>query len=208
MNKINYQKVLDSMLEKLAAEETIPTLLLHSCCAPCSSYVIEYLSQYFHITVFYYNPNIDEKEEYLKRAREQQLLIEKMPVKYAVTFLEGDYDTEAYLQLTKPLAAEKEGGARCGLCYRMRLEETAKTAQQKGFDYFTTTLSISPLKNATKLNEIGSLLEEKYKTAYLYSDFKKKEGYKKSTELSKVYGLYRQDYCGCSYSKNHLEKLE
>ncbi|MDF2879026.1 MAG: hypothetical protein K0S30_2122 [Clostridia bacterium] len=208
MNKINYQKVLDNTLEKLAVQEKIPTLLLHSCCAPCSSYVIAYLSQYFHITVFYYNPNIDEKEEYLKRAHEQQLLIEKMPAKYAVTFLEGAYNTEAYLELTKPLAAEKEGGARCGLCYRMRLEETAKTAQQNGFDYFTTTLSISPLKNAAKLNEIGGLLEAKYKIAYLYSDFKKKEGYKKSTELSKMYGLYRQDYCGCSYSKNHLEKLE
>ncbi|MDF2614922.1 MAG: hypothetical protein K0S71_2708 [Clostridia bacterium] len=205
MNKINYQKLLDETLKKIESEDKVPALLLHSCCAPCSSYVIEYLSKYFYITVFYYNPNIDEKEEYLKRANEQQQLIAKMPTKYPVKFLEGSYDVDEYTKIGAPLAHEKEGGARCFLCYEMRLKKTAETAKEQGFDYFTTTLSISPLKNAAKLNEIGKVLEEKYNTAYLYSDFKKKEGYKRSTLLSEQYNLYRQDYCGCSYSKRYLK---
>lgn len=205
MNNINYQKRLDETLKKFEAESKIPSLLLHSCCAPCSSYVIEYLSNYFYITVYYYNPNIDERDEYFKRAREQQSLIERMPVKYLVRFLEGPYDAAKYMKMAAPLSGEKEGGARCFLCYEMRLDKTAETAKTLQFDYFTTTLSISPLKNAKKLNEIGKGLEEQYGVQYLYSDFKKKGGYQRSTELSKAYALYRQDYCGCSFSKRNLK---
>ncbi len=205
MNKVNYQKLLDITLERLRAEKKVPKLLLHSCCAPCSSYVIEYLSDYFYITVFYYNPNIDEQEEYVKRAKEQRALIEQMPTKYPVKFIEGAYDVEAYTQIARPLADEQEGGARCFLCYHMRLQKTAEMAKVQDFNYFATTLTISPLKNANKLNEIGEILQEKYQVAYLYSDFKKKEGYKRSTQLSGAYNLYRQDYCGCSYSKQNLK---
>ncbi|WP_069997151.1 epoxyqueuosine reductase QueH [Cellulosilyticum sp. I15G10I2] len=203
MNKINYQKILDVTLEQLKMSQRVPTLLLHSCCAPCSSYVIAYLSDYFYITVFYYNPNIDETEEYVKRAKEQKDLIDKMSTKYPVKFIEGAYDTEVYTEMASPLAAEKEGGSRCFLCYQMRLQKTAETAERLKFDYFATTLTISPLKNVNKLNEIGEKLQEVYGIAYLCSDFKKREGYKRSTELSRTYNLYRQDYCGCSYSKQH-----
>ncbi len=202
MNKVNYQKWLEKEIQHNMQAGKIPRLLLHSCCAPCSTYVIEYLSLYFNITVFYYNPNIDEQEEYKKRALEQQRLIEEMPTKNPVSFLEGNYDVDRYIERTMPLANEPEGGARCFLCYAMRLEETAKYAKAGGYDYFTTTLTISPLKNADKLNEIGGKLAGRYETAYLFSDFKKKEGYKRSVELAKAYHLYRQNYCGCSYSKN------
>lgn len=201
MNKVNYQKWLDKKIEEILKEGNVPTLLLHSCCAPCSSYVIVYLSQYFNITVFYYNPNIDEREEYVRRSKEQQRLIEEMPTKYEVKFLEGDYEVEKYLQKAIPLKDEEEGGARCFMCYGMRLNKTAEVAKKLDFDYFTTTLTISPLKHADKLNEIGKKLEEKYGVTYLCSDFKKKEGYKKSVDLAKEYNLYRQDYCGCSFSK-------
>ncbi len=202
MNKINYQLILDQTLDKIKSSNNVPSLLLHSCCAPCSSYVIEYLSDYFYITVFYYNPNIDETEEYQKRAKEQQRLVQSMPVKYPVCFAEGDYDVERYLKMADPLKEEREGGKRCQLCYDMRLRETAAYAKEHNYDYFTTTLTISPLKNAQKINEIGDNLQKEYGVAYLFSDFKKKEGYKRSLQLSKVYNLYRQDYCGCSYSKN------
>lgn len=208
MNNINYQKVFERTIEHLKKENKVPKLLLHSCCAPCSSYVIDYVSEYFDVTVFYYNPNIDEKEEYHKRAKEQQKLIECMPTKFPVKFVEGDYDVEAYTKKAAPLSTEKEGGARCFMCYGMRLKKTAVLAKEEGFDYFTTTLTISPLKNAAKLNEIGRALEEQYDVSYLYSDFKKKEGYKKSVALSEQYGLYRQDYCGCSYSKQEIEQYK
>lgn len=199
--KQNYQKLLERMLEGFEKENRVPTLLLHSCCAPCSTYVIEYLSNYFHITVFYYNPNIDDAEEYQKRAREQQRLILAMPTKYPVMFVEGNYDVEAYLQKAQPMATEPEGGGRCMMCYAMRLGEAAKYAKAHEFEYFATTLTISPLKNAAKLNEIGEIFEKQYGVTYLKSDFKKKEGYKRSTELSETYGLYRQNHCGCSFSK-------
>ncbi len=172
--KRNYQKELDKLIENLGREEKVPTLLLHSCCAPCSSYCLEYLSQYFRITVFYYNPNIFPEEEYWKRVEEQQKLIEEMDFKYPVTFLEGRYEKERFYQMAAGQEAIPEGGSRCFQCYRLRLEEAAIEAKKSGFDYFTTTLSISPLKNAQKLNEIGEELAEVYGVAYLNSDFKKR----------------------------------
>lgn len=202
MNKINYQKELDSLIENLVKNEEVPTLLLHSCCAPCSSYVLEYLSQYFKITIFFYNPNIYPMEEYTRRVAEQNGLISEMKVKNEIRFIEGKYDTESFYKLTKGLEEEKEGGVRCFNCYELRLNEAAIMAKEKGYDYFTTTLSISPHKNSAKLNEIGKSLSEEHDVKYLYSDFKKKEGYKRSIELSKQYKLYRQDYCGCVFSKN------
>lgn len=197
---------MEVLIQSLQQTNKVPKLLLHSCCAPCSTYVIEYLSTYFEITVFYYNPNIDEKSEYERRAKEQKRLVGSMPTKYPVHFEEGSYDVEKYHEKTNLFALEKEGGMRCFICYALRLEESAKTAHEKGFDYFTTTLTISPLKNAQKLNEIGESLAKTYQVEYLVSDFKKKEGYKKSTELSKDYGLYRQEYCGCSYSKEESKQ--
>lgn len=198
--KINYQRELDQKITHLQEEGQVPTLLLHSCCAPCSSYVLEYLSQYFRITVFYYNPNIYPESEYRKRVREQQMLIAEMPLKYPVSFLEGAYEKERFYEMAKGMEEMKEGGVRCFRCYELRLRKTAHIAREEGFDYFTTTLSISPLKNAAKLNEIGGALAEEYGVKYLFSDFKKKNGYKRSIELSEVYGLYRQDYCGCEFS--------
>ncbi len=199
----NYQKKLEKIIETISKEEKPKRLLLHSCCAPCSSYVLEYLSQYFEITVFYYNPNISPETEYRMRVEEQQRLIQQMPLKYPVSFLEGTYCPDYFYNMVKGLEDVPEGGERCFLCYRMRLEESAKIARENGFDYFTTTLTISPLKNAQKLNEIGQELAEKYEVPFLPSDFKKKNGYKRSTELSREYGLYRQNYCGCVFSKRN-----
>ncbi|MDR3594258.1 epoxyqueuosine reductase QueH [Clostridium sp.] len=206
MNKINYQKELDALIESLVKEDKIPTLLLHSCCAPCSSYVLEYLSQYFKITIFFYNPNIYPLEEYSRRVEEQKKFISELKVKNKIEFIEGKYDTESYYEIARGLEEEKEGGIRCFNCYELRLKEAAIMAKEKGFDYFTTTLSISPHKNAQKLNEIGKKISEEYDVRYLYSDFKKKEGYKRSIELSKEYNLYRQDYCGCVFSRNESIK--
>lgn len=203
MVKRNYQKEMEKILDRLEREGSVPTLLLHSCCAPCSSYVLETLSSRFEITVFYYNPNIYPEEEYWKRVEEQKELIRKMPLLHPVHFLEGKYEKERFYEMAKGLEHVPEGGERCFRCYRMRLEEAAKAAADGGFDHFTTTLSISPLKNAQKLNEIGMELEEIYGVPYLLSDFKKKDGYKRSTELSREYGLYRQDYCGCVFSRTH-----
>lgn len=200
MNQRNYQKELDKTIEKLVKEGHVPRLLLHSCCAPCSSYVLEYLSEYFSITVFYYNPNIFPAEEYEKRVKEQEALIESLPAKHRISFLEGPYEQERFFELARGLEKEPEGGERCSLCYRLRLLETAQMARAGGFDYFTTTLSISPLKDAQRLNQIGEQLAREYGVAYLNSDFKKRNGYKRSIELSREYGLYRQDYCGCVYS--------
>ena len=195
---MNYQKELEKLLVKLEKEGRTPRLLLHSCCAPCSSYVLEYLSKHFEITVFYYNPNIFPESEYTKRILEQQTLIGEM--KYPVSFIAGNYDKEKFYEMAKGLEHLKEGKERCFKCYALRLEETARLAKEGEFDYFTTTLSISPMKNADKLNEIGTMLGRKYGVEYLQSDFKKKNGYKRSIELSKEYDLYRQDYCGCVYS--------
>lgn len=204
VQKQNYQKQLDKILDNILTEENPKRLLLHSCCAPCSSYVLEYLSRYFDITVFYYNPNISPESEYRMRVEEQQRLINEMPLKTPVTFLEGEYHPETFYHMAKGLEDVPEGGKRCFLCYRMRLEESARIAKKNGFDYFTTTLTISPLKNAEKLNQIGQELAEKYGIKFLPSDFKKKNGYKRSTELSRKYGLYRQNYCGCVFSKRNL----
>lgn len=200
MNRINYQKELDKVIESLSQQEKVPTLLLHSCCAPCSSYVLEYLSNYFGITVFYYNPNIYPDEEYEMRVREQQRFIRAFPAKHPIDFIEGAYDKERFYEMARGLEQVPEGGQRCFQCYELRLREAGELAKARGFDYFTTTLSISPMKNAEKLNEIGLRLAEELGVAYLCSDFKKRNGYKRSTELSREYGMYRQDYCGCVYS--------
>lgn len=192
--KINYQKVLDETLNNL---KTKKKLLLHSCCGPCSSYVLTYLKKYFDISVYYYNPNIYPKEEYEKRVQTQKQIINELK---DITFIEAPYDEEDYYNFVKGYEKEKEGGKRCNLCFLYRLEKTAKYAKENNFDYFTTTLSVSPYKNSEMLNKIGGILEEKYNIKYLYSDFKKKEGYKTSIELSKKYNLYRQHYCGCKYS--------
>ena len=199
--KINYQKELDGILTKLGQEQRVPTLLIHSCCAPCSSYVLEYLSEYFEITVFYYNPNIYPESEYTKRIVEQQKLIQDMNFKHPVSFMAGKYEKEKFYAMAAGMEHLKEGGARCMKCYELRLSEAAKQAAAGGFDYFTTTLSISPMKNAQKLNEIGVRVGKEHGVEYLVSDFKKKNGYKRSVELSKEYGLYRQDYCGCIFSR-------
>ncbi|MDY3030688.1 MAG: epoxyqueuosine reductase QueH [Clostridia bacterium] len=196
--KTNYQIILEKETEKLNGRRA--KLLLHSCCGPCSTYVLEYLSTYFDITVLYYNPNIYPEEEFFKRREEQERLIGQMFPHGDVKFIGCDYDSGDFYSAVKGLEHEPEGGERCFKCYRLRLEETAKRAALGGFEYFTTTLSISPHKNAQKLNETGGELAEKYGIKYLYSDFKKKNGYKRSCELSAEYGIYRQNYCGCVYS--------
>ena len=195
-------------MEIIQREGRVPSLLLHSCCAPCSSYVLEYLSQYFRITVYYYNPNITDQEEYDRRSREQMRLIREMPVKHPVRFLGGAYHPQEFFQMAKGMEEMPEGGERCFRCYEMRLRSTAWLCKQEGFDYFTTTLTISPMKNAQKLNEIGGQLAREYGAAYLYSDFKKRNGYKRSIELSGEYGLYRQDYCGCVFSQRDRIRWE
>lgn len=242
-NQLNYQKELDGLLERLEKEravgDSLPRLFLHSCCAPCSSYVLKYLREYFRITVFYYNPNISMQEEYRKRVEEQKRLIaaynaeaEKQAAEgrnaakehaqrehgedsgedsghpCRIDIVEGNYEPEVFFELTKEYADCPEGGERCFLCYELRLRRTAQEAKMGGFDYFCTTLSISPLKNAAKINEIGSMLEKEIGVKWLPSDFKKKDGYKQSVELSRTYDLYRQDYCGCSYSKAERERRE
>ena len=206
VQKVNYQKELEKLLNKITEEGRTPSLLLHSCCAPCSSYVMEYLSEYFSITIFYYNPNIYPESEYTKRILEQQKLIGDMHFTHPVSFLAGKYDRERFYRMAEGMEHLKEGGERCMKCYELRLSETARQAAAGGFEYFTTTLSISPLKNAQKLNEIGLAAGEKYGVKYLVSDFKKKNGYKRSVELSNEYGLYRQDYCGCEFSLAQREQ--
>lgn len=203
--KVNYQLMLDKEIERIVADGTMPKLLLHSCCAPCSSYVLEYLSQHFAITVLYYNPNISPATEFEKRAAEQERLVSSIPALHPISYLSGRYDPSEFAAIAKGKEDLPEGGERCTECYRLRLEETAKIAKEMGFDYFTTTLSISPLKDAQRLNTIGGELAEEYGVAYLYSDFKKREGYKRSIQLSAEYDLYRQDYCGCIYSKRDAE---
>lgn len=198
MNKTNYQKELDNIIENL---EGTPRLFLHSCCAPCSSYVLEYLSEYFDITVFYFNPNISPEGEFEKRFNEEKRLISEMPFKNEVKLVKGSYDYNEFLNAIEGFEECREGGERCFRCYRLRLEKTAEIAKEGGFDYFCTTLSISPLKNSQKINEIGFEVAEKYGIKWLPSDFKKREGYKRSIELSREYNLYRQNFCGCVFSK-------
>ena len=200
MQKINYANILKQELNYIKNENIRPTLLLHVCCAPCSSYVLEYLEDYFDITVYFFNPNIYPEDEYVFRKNELQRLIdEKFNVKIKV--IDADYNPDLFFDSVKGLENEPEGKKRCEVCFKLRLESTAKTAKEGNFDYFTTTLSISPLKNATLLNTIGEEFSKKYKTKYLFSDFKKNEGYKRSIELSREFNLYRQDYCGCVFSK-------
>ena len=206
MQNVNYQKVLDQTIKELNG--SAPTLLLHACCAPCSSYVLEYLSQYFRITLFYYNPNIFPEEEYRKRTAEVQRLIAELPTKYPVQFAEGRYDPEHFFQMAKGHEGDPERGERCTLCYRLRLEESAAYAQKNGFEWFTTTLSLSPYKDAQRLNAIGAQMEKQYGVKYLHSDFKKRNGYLRSIELSRVYGLYRQNYCGCVFSKQEEKEKQ
>lgn len=206
----NFQKELDKLLEQQEKnQENGKRLFLHSCCAPCSSYVLEYLRKYFRITVFYYNPNISFEEEYKKRVMEQKRLIEsynQQNIGYPIEVIEGDYEPDQFYRIAKGLEECPEGGERCFLCYELRLKRTAELAHERNYDYFATTLTISPLKNAKKLNEIGERLSEEYQIKWLVSDFKKKNGYKRSIELSSEYNLYRQDYCGCVYSKQEREK--
>ena len=206
MNNRNYQKELDKLLAELEAEGRTPRLFLHSCCAPCSSYVLEYLSRYFEITVFFYNPNISPAEEYEKRVEEIRRMIGEMKFVHPVKLIEGEYDPQVFFCMAKGMEDVPEGGERCFGCYRLRMEEAARLAKEGNYDYFTTTLSISPLKNAQKINEIGEELSKTYKVPHLPSDFKKKNGYKRSIELSGKYGLYRQDYCGCVFSKREREE--
>lgn len=195
---MNFDIELRKMLNTLNYK---PRILLHSCCAPCSSYVISYLTAYFDITVFYYNPNIDTNEEYLKRKEEQIRFIKEFKSKNKLSFLDCDYDKESFMKTIKGYEKEPEGGLRCPKCFLLRLEKTAQKAKELGYDYFGTTLTVSPYKNSKLLNEIGLSLETKYDLKYLISDFKKQNGYLKSIELSKKYHLYRQNYCGCEYSK-------
>ncbi len=201
MNRVNYQRELDRKLAELSGREEPPSLLLHCCCAPCSSYVLEYLTEYFRITAFFFNPNISERAEYQKRADELKRLLTEQPHRYPVTFLNGEYEPKRFYEIAKGFEDCPEGGERCFRCYRLRLAEAADTAKKDNFDYFTTTLSISPLKNADKLNEIGGEEAARVGIPYLFSDFKKREGYKRSIVLSQQYGLYRQNYCGCVYSR-------
>ena len=202
MNKINYQKELDKITDSIDAGNP-PRLFLHSCCAPCSSYTLEYLSNYFDITVYYFNPNISPKEEFDKRFAEQKRLIDSLPAKNPIKLVLGEYNYDDFLQIARGYENVAEGGERCFRCYRMRLESTARIAKEQGFDYFCTTLSISPLKNSQKINQIGYEVAQKYGIKWLPSDFKKREGYKRSIELSKEYNLYRQSFCGCIFSKEN-----
>ena len=197
--KTNYQLVLDKTLREITESGTRPHLLLHACCAPCSSYVLEYLQQYFHITVYYYNPNISPESEYVHRVDEIQRLIRDMCPE--VDFLEGKYEPERFYEMAKGLENEPERGRRCLKCYELRLSVSADAAKKLGADFFTTTLSISPQKDSQVLNSIGREISEKTGVPYLFSDFKKRGGYKRSTELSQQFSLYRQNYCGCVFSK-------
>ena len=206
--KRNFQLELEKIIRSIEKNEKAPSLLLHSCCAPCSSYVLEYLASFFDITVLYYNPNISSSEEYRKRMEEEKRLIgiyNEEKKGYPIKMMDVDHEPEVFYETVKGLEHCKEGGERCFACYELRLRKTVELAKENGFDYFGTTLTISPLKNAQKLNETGERLGELEQVKWLYSDFKKKGGYLRSIELSEKYGLYRQDFCGCSYSKAERE---
>ena len=219
MNKRNYSKELDAKIEAFQKDGIYPKLLLHACCAPCSSYCLEFLRQYFDVTVFFFNPNITDNEEYHKRVEEEKRLIAEYNKQVEsgnfegmhsdenarkIEIIEGDYDPKVFYEAARGLELCKEGGERCRKCFELRLGETAKVAREKGFEYMTTTLTISPLKNAQVLNEVGEEAALREGIAFLPSDFKKKEGYKRSIELSTKFGLYRQNFCGCSFSKNNI----
>lgn len=201
--KVNYDKLLEEKLEEIIRSNGKKRILLHSCCAPCSSYVIEYLSKYLDITVFYYNPNISPREEYLKRKEEQIRLINSIKTVNKVDIIDCDYDNDLYEEKIKGLELEPEKGKRCTVCFTLRLEKTALRAKELGYDYFGTTLTVSPYKNCSLINEIGLDIANKYDIEFFVSDFKKRDGYKRSIQLSLEYNLYRQDYCGCKYSKRN-----
>lgn len=203
---MNYDLLMEEQIKTMNEGST---LLMHACCAPCSSACLERLGNYFDISILYYNPNITDKDEYLKRVEEIKKFISGFKTKYPIKLIEGRYDPKEFFEIAKGLEDEPERGKRCFKCYKLRLEETAKVASEKEFDYFCTTLTLSPYKNATWLNEIGEELNNNYNSTYLYSDFKKKNGYKRSIELSKEFDLYRQDYCGCVYSlRDELKRRE
>lgn len=202
----NYAKELERLIQKLQQEGKVPRLLLHACCAPCSSAVLEYLSQYFAITLLYYNPNIAPLEEYQKREAELRRLVSQMKFTHPVALLPCQYDGQAFVQAARGLEGEPEGGKRCEVCFRLRLRYAAQEAARLRFDYYTTTLSISPMKNAPLLNQLGEEIGREFGVAHLPSDFKKKDGYKRSVQLSKEYDLYRQDYCGCAFSKAQRQR--
>lgn len=199
--KENYYLLFENQLNRIKEKGKVPTILLHSCCAPCSSHVITFLKDYFDITIIYYNPNIYPYEEYKKRKEEQIRLLNEIKSKNKLNIIDCDYDNNIYEETIKGLEKEKEGGSRCYKCFWLRLDKTAQIAKENNYDYFSTTLTISPYKNSTVINEIGKELETIYNITWLYSDYKKKDGYKKSIQLSKEYNLYRQNYCGCIYSK-------
>lgn len=210
--KRNYQKELEKIIEENERKGIVPKLFLHVCCAPCSSYCLEYLLQYFEITVFYYNPNISPEQEYEKRVEELKHLLKRQEElseyakTYPVHFIEGKYEPEKFYKMAEGMEKLPEGGERCFACYKLRLKEAAEYAAKGQYDYYTTTLSISPHKNAQKLNEIGEQIAKEYGISWLPSDFKKKNGYRRSCELSDQFGLYRQDYCGCVFSKQEAER--
>lgn len=202
---INYQLETDRIIKSL---DHVPSLLLHACCAPCSSYVLEYLTEFFNVTVYFYNPNITEDSEYEKRKNELKRLIKEKPFRYPVKMIDGDYSPEVFFNMSKGLEDCLEGGERCFLCYEQRMRSTAQLAKKLNFEFFCTTLSVSPHKNAAKLNETGASLSDEFGVPYLFSDFKKRGGYKRSIELSKQYGLYRQNYCGCIFSRIQAERKD
>lgn len=202
---INYQLETDRIIKSL---DHVPTLLLHACCAPCSSYVLEYLTEYFNVTVYFYNPNITENSEYEKRKNELKRLVKEKPFSNPVKMIDGDYSPEVFFNMSKGFEDCPEGSERCFLCYEQRMRSTAQLAKELNFEYFCTTLSVSPHKNAAKLNEIGALLSDEFGVPYLFSDFKKRGGYKRSIELSRQYGLYRQNYCGCIFSRIQAERKD
>lgn len=205
--KINYDIYMEKIIAEIKNNDKKPTLLIHSCCAPCSAAILEYLRDFFDITIYFYNPNITFKEEYLKRLEEQKEYDEKLA--YNMPILEGEYNPlDDFFSRVRGLEKEPEGGKRCHSCYSIRMEATAKKAKELGFEYFTSVLSISPLKNSQWINEIGKELEDKYEVKFLYGDFKKKSRYLRSVQLSKEHDLYRQDYCGCVFSKVEREKMK
>lgn len=206
MNKRNLQKELEIIINESEALGVRPKLLLHACCAPCSSHCMEYLNKYFDITIYFYNPNIDNSKEYNLRVEEEKRLIDELDLPYKVGFMEGEYEPKRFHELVKGHERDKEGGERCHICYEMRLLDTADRAKKNGFDYFATSLSISPMKNSQVLCEIGEKVGSDIGIKYLPSDFKKKNGYKRSVELSNEHDLYRQNYCGCSFSKRESEE--
>ena len=200
--------IYEKEMEELNSLKSVKKLLLHSCCAPCSSHVISFLTKYFDITILYYNPNISPRSEYEKRKQEQIKLLEMIETKNKLDYIDCDYDNDLYNEKVKGYESCKERGERCTICFNLRLQKTALLAKENNYDYFCTTLSVSPYKNSKLINEIGEKLEKEYNVKWLYSDFKKDNGYKNSIELSKKYGLYRQDYCGCIYSKIEKENYK